>query len=134
MILGMLWPVYHNSEINQRIEEVKITRYPEKCGKQWRPKQKKLEWQKQEEEKKKEEEEKKKEKKKQKKEENKKKKPKKERTVEVKRIAKEQKIWDKKEEVVKLEKEAKKLVSLRFYKQIYVFGKKISEKVLTNKV
>ena len=37
VILGMLWLVCHNPEIDWRIEEVKIMRCPEECGKQWRP-------------------------------------------------------------------------------------------------
>jgi len=55
IILGMPWLAYHNPEINWRMGEVKITRCPEKCGKQWRPKQGKLGWQKQKKEKRKEE-------------------------------------------------------------------------------
>ena len=38
MILEMLWLACHNPEINWRTGEVNITRYPEECGKQWRPK------------------------------------------------------------------------------------------------
>jgi len=34
VILGMLWLVYYNSEIDWRTEEVKMMRYPEKYGKQ----------------------------------------------------------------------------------------------------
>ena len=41
---------YHNSEIDWRTGEVKITRYLEKCGKQQRLKQGKSEWQKQKKE------------------------------------------------------------------------------------
>ena len=37
VILGMLWLVCHNPEINWRTGEVKMTRCPEECGKQWRP-------------------------------------------------------------------------------------------------
>ena len=36
VILGMLWLACHNSEIDWRTGEVKITRCPEECGKQWR--------------------------------------------------------------------------------------------------
>ena len=43
IILGMPWLACHNSEINWRTGEVKMMRYPEKCGKQWRLKQGKLE-------------------------------------------------------------------------------------------
>ena len=37
VILGMPWLACHNPEIDWRIGEVKMTRYPEECGKQWRP-------------------------------------------------------------------------------------------------
>ena len=56
IILGMPWFVYYNPKINWKTEEVKITRYPEECSKQQRPKQEKLEQQKQKEEEKKKEE------------------------------------------------------------------------------
>jgi len=46
----MSWLACHNPEIDWKTEEVKITRCPEKCEKQWRPKQRKSEWQKQKEE------------------------------------------------------------------------------------
>ena len=46
----MLWLACYNSEINWRIGEVKITRCPEECEKQWRPMQGKSRWQKQREE------------------------------------------------------------------------------------
>ena len=42
VILGMLWLAHHNPEIDWRTGEVKMTRCPEKCGKQWRLKQRKL--------------------------------------------------------------------------------------------
>jgi len=42
-------------------------------------------------------------------------------------------IWDK-EEVVKLEEEAKQLVPERFHKYIYIFGKKASERMPTRKL
>ena len=41
MILGILWLVYYNHEIDWKMEEVKMTRCPEECRKQWRPKQEK---------------------------------------------------------------------------------------------
>ena len=44
VILEVPWLACHNPEINWRIEEIKITRCPEECGKQWRPKQGKSEW------------------------------------------------------------------------------------------
>jgi len=46
IILGMLWLVCYNSEIDWRTGVVKMIRYLEKYGKQWRLKQRKLEWQK----------------------------------------------------------------------------------------
>ena len=36
VILGMLWLAHYNPEINWRTREVKMTRCPEECGKQWR--------------------------------------------------------------------------------------------------
>ena len=50
VILGMLWLACHNSEIDWKIGEVKMTRCLEECRKQWRPVQGKLEWEKQKEE------------------------------------------------------------------------------------
>jgi len=46
VILGMPWLAHHNSEIDWRTGEVKITRCPEECGKQWRLVQGKLGWEK----------------------------------------------------------------------------------------
>ena len=54
-------------------------------------------------------------KKKIKKEKKKRKRPKNKRIMEVKKVAEEQEIWDKKVKVVKSEEEAKKLVSQKFY-------------------
>jgi len=59
----------------------------------------------------------------------KKKKLKRERTREVKRVAKEWEIWNEEEEAVKSEAEAKKLVPEQFYRWIKVFGKKQSERM-----
>ena len=36
VILKMPWLACHNPEIDWRMEEVKMTRCPEECGKQWR--------------------------------------------------------------------------------------------------
>jgi len=55
VILGILWLAHHNPEIDWKIEEVKMTRCLEECGKQWRPVQRKSGWEKQKEEEKKEE-------------------------------------------------------------------------------
>ena len=54
--------------------------------------------------------------------------------MEVKKIAEKWKIWDNKKEVIKSEEKAKKLVPQRFYKQIHVFKKKASERMLIKKV
>jgi len=54
--------------------------------------------------------------------------------MEVKKIVEEWKIWNEKEKVAKSEEEAKKLVSQRFYKWIYVFGKKQSKRIPMKKI
>jgi len=36
VILGMPWLGHHNPEIDWKMEEVKMTRYPDECGKKWR--------------------------------------------------------------------------------------------------
>ena len=127
VILGILQLAYHNPEIDQKTGEVKMTKCPKECGRQWRLKQRKLGWQKQREEEKKEEKSRKQEKRKERKE----KKPKK---MEVRKIAEEQEIWNEEEEAVKSEEEIKKLVLERFHKWIKVFGEKQSEKIPTIKV
>jgi len=67
-------------------------------------------------------------------EKEKKKKQKKGKTVEVKKVAEEWEILDKKEEVARSEKEANKLVPEKFHRWIKVFGKKQSERMLTRKM
>jgi len=59
IILEMLWLACHNLEIDWRIGEVKMTRCPEKCEKQYRPNQRKQKEEKERKEKKKRQEEKK---------------------------------------------------------------------------
>ena len=83
VILGMLWLARHNPEIDWKTGEVKMTRCPEECGKQWRPKQGKPGWQKQKKEEAKEEAGKKKE------EKEKKKKQKKGKMMEIKKVVEE---------------------------------------------
>ena len=83
VILGMPWLACHNPEIDWKTGEVKMTRCPEECGKQWRLVQGKLGWEKQKEEEAKEEAGKKQE------EKDKKKKQKKGKMVEVKKVAEE---------------------------------------------
>jgi len=77
----MPWLACYNPEIDWRIGEVKMTRCPEECSKQWRPVQGKSGWEKQKEKEAKEEAEKKQE------EKEKKRKQKKEKMVEVKKVA-----------------------------------------------
>ena len=128
VILGMPWLAYHNPKINWRTGEVKMTRCPEECGKQWRPVQGKSGWEKQEEEEAKEKAKKKKE------EKEKKKKQKKGKTVEIRKVVEEWEIWNEEEEAAKLEAEVKKLVLERFHKWIKMFGKKQSERMPTRKL
>ena len=59
---------------------------------------------------------------------------KRERTMEVKKIAKEWEIWNEEKETAKSKEETKKLVSQRFYKWIHVFEKKASKRMLTKKL
>ena len=54
--------------------------------------------------------------------------------IEVKKIPEKQEIWDKEEETAKLEEEAKKSISLRFHKQIHIFGKEASERIPMRKM
>ena len=54
IILKMPQPTCHNSEIDQKIEEIKMMRCSKKCREQWRLKCGKLEWQKQKKEEKRE--------------------------------------------------------------------------------
>jgi len=107
-----------------------MTRCPEECGKQWRPVQGKLGWEKQKEEEVKEEAEKKREERKKKK----KRKQKKGKTMEVREVAEEWEIWDEEEEAAKSEGEAKKLVPEKFHRWIKVFGKKQSERMPMRKL
>ena len=110
VILGMPWLERHNPEIDWKTGEVKMTRCPEECGKQWRSVQGKSGWEKQKEEEVKEEVEKRKEEKK------KKKKQKRGGAVEVRKVAEEWEIWDEEEEAAKSEAEAKKLVLEKFHR------------------
>ena len=121
----MSWLERHNPEIDWKTGEVKMTRCPEECGRQWRPVQGKSGWEKQKEEEAKEEAEKKKEEKEKKR---------KGKTMEVKKVVEEWEIWDKEEEVARSETEAKKLVPEKFHKWIKVFGKKQSERMPTRKL
>ena len=128
VILGMPWLARHNPEIDWRTGEVKMTRCPEECGKQWRPVQGKSGWEKQKEEEAKEEAGRKRE------EKDKKRKQKRERTMKVKKIAEEWEIWEEGEEAARSEEEAKRLVPEKFHQWIKVFGKKQLERMPTRKI
>ena len=128
VILGMPWLEHHNPEINWKIGEVKITRCPEECGKQWRLVQGKSGWEKQKEEEAREEKEERREKK------EKKRNQKKGKMVEVRKVVEEWEIWDEEEEAAKSEEEAKKLILEKFHRWIKVFGKKQSERMPTRKL
>jgi len=130
VIIGVPWLARHNPEVNWRTGEVKMTRCPPECGKQWRPKQGKSGWQKQKEEEAKEEAGRKREAK----AEKQRKKQKREKLVEIKRLTEEWEIWDEEEEAAKSEADTKKLVPEKFYKWIKVFGKKQSERMPTRKL
>jgi len=52
----------------------------------------------------------------------------------VKKVSEKLEIWDKEEKATKSEEETKKLVSQRFHKWIYIFGKKASKRMLTKKM
>ena len=71
---------------------------------------------------------------KKKEEKEKKKKQKKGKMVEVRKVAEEWEIWDKKEEVAKSEAEAKKLVPEKFHRWIKMFRKKQLERMPTRKL
>ena len=129
VILGMPWLAHHNPDIDWRTGEVKMTRCPEECGKQWRPVQGKSEWEKQKEEEVKEEAGRKREEK-----DKKKKKQKRGKTMEEKKVAEKWEIWDEGEEVAKSEAEAKKMVPEKYHQWIKVFGKKQSERMPVRKV
>jgi len=128
VILGMLWLAHHNPEIDWRMGEVKMMRCLEECGKQWRPVQEKLGWEKQKEE------EAKKEAGKKQGEKDRKKKQKKGKMIEVKKVVEEWEIWDEEKEAARLEAVAKKMDPEKFHKWIKVFSKKQSERMPTRKV
>ena len=52
----------------------------------------------------------------------------------MKKIVEKLEIWDKEEQTAKSKEEAKKLVSQKFHKWIYIFGKNASKRMLTKKV
>ena len=52
----------------------------------------------------------------------------------MKKVVEEQKIWNEEEKVVKSGEDTKKLAPLRFYRQIHVFEKKASKRILVKKI
>ena len=94
------------------MEEVKIIRCLEECGKEWRLKQGKFGQQKQKEEETREE----KEEEKEENEQKKKWKQKKRKTMQINKVVEEWEIWNKEEKVARSEEEVEKLVLERFYK------------------
>ena len=54
--------------------------------------------------------------------------------MEMRKVAKEQKIWDEEKKAAKLEAEARKLVPNKFHKWIHIFRKKTSEWIPTRKL
>ena len=86
VILEMLWLACYNPKIDWKTGEIKMTRCPEECGKQWRLVQGKLGWEKQKEEEAKKEAGKKREEKKERK------KQRKGKTMEVKKVVEEWEI------------------------------------------
>ena len=54
--------------------------------------------------------------------------------MEIKKKVEEQEIQDEKKKAAKSEKETRKLVPEYFHKQIYVFGRKQSERIPTRKL
>ena len=100
-----------DDEVHRRVWKTVETKAEKTRVKKTKKQKKKMKW----------------EEKKQKKEEKnkRKKKPKKERTIEVKKIVKEWEIWDEKEEIVKLEKEAKRLVPKRFISRFISLAEKL---------
>ena len=104
VILGILWLARHDLEIDWKIEKVKMMRYPEECGKQWRLEQGKSGWQKQKKEEAKEEVGRKQEEWDMRR-----------KMVEVKRVAEEWKIQDEEKEAARSEEKARKLVSKKFH-------------------
>jgi len=124
----MPWLARHNPEIDWRTGEVKMTRCPEECGKQWRSVQGKSGWERQKEEEAKKEAGRKRE------EKDRKRKQQREGTMELKKIAEEWEVWEEEEEAARSEEEAKKMVPEKFHQWIKVFRKKQSERMPTRKL
>ena len=113
--MDMPWLRCHNPKIDWKTEEVKMTRYPEECGKKWKAgKQTKLGWKKQEERKEKKE----------------RRRPAIEEVKMMEKIMKEKE--EEKEDLIEL-RATDKMVPRRFHKYLKVFEKKDSERMPTRK-
>ena len=111
----MPWLGCHNPEIDWKIREVKMTRYPDECGKKWRVgKQMKPGWKKQEEQEKKKE----------------RRKPMIEEVKMIERIIEEKE--DGEEDLIEL-RATDEMVPRQFHKYLKVFEKKDLERILTRK-
>jgi len=114
VILGMPWLRRHNPEIDWKIGEVKMTRYPDECGKKWRTeRQTKPGWKKQEE-----------------REEKERRRPIIEKEKMIARIVEEKE--NKEKDLIEL-RATEEMVPRRFYKYLKVFEKKDSERIPTRK-
>jgi len=108
----MPWLVCHNPEIDWKTGEVKITRYPDECGKKWRTgKQTKPRWKKQEEKEKKKE----------------MRRPTTDEEIAIARIVAEKEEESNEEDIIVRKME--EMVPRRFYKYLKVFEKKDSERM-----
>ena len=115
MILGILWLGYHNTEIDWKTGEVKMTRCPDECGKKWRvEKQMKPGWKNQEEREEKKE----------------KRRPAIKEVKMIERIMEEKK--DEEEDLIEL-RATDEMVPRQFHKYLKVFEKKDSERMPTRK-
>ena len=112
VILDMPWLRCHNPEIDWKTGEVKITRYPDECGKKWKTgRQTKPGWTKQEER-------------------EEKRRPVIEKVKMIERIMEEKE--DEEEDLIEL-RATDEMIPQRFHKYLKVFEKKDSEKILTRK-
>ena len=115
VILGMPWLGCHNPEIDWKTGEVKMTRYPDECGKKWKMgRQTKPEWKKQQE----------------KEEKKEMRRPMIEEEKTIARIMEEKE--EEEEDLIEL-RATKEIVPQRFHKYLKVFEKKDSERMPTKK-
>ena len=115
VILGMPWLGCHNPEIDWKTGEVKMTRYPDECGKKWKiGRQTKPEWKKQQE----------------KEEKKEMRRPMIEEEKTIARIMEEKE--EEEEDLIEL-RATKEIVPQRFHKYLKVFEKKDSERMPTKK-